>query len=35
MKLPLKDMKPGAYRVRATATSGGTTATREVGIVVR
>jgi VWFA-related protein len=35
MKLPLKDLKPGAYRVRATATSGGTTATREVGIIVR
>ena len=35
MKLPLKDLTPGAYRVRATATSGGTTATREVGIIVR
>lgn len=35
MKLPLKDLKPGAYRVRATATSGGSTATREVGIVVK
>jgi len=35
LKLPLKDLTPGAYRLRATATSGGTTATREVGIVVR
>ena len=35
MKLPLKDLTPGAYRVRATATSGGTTATREVGIIVK
>jgi hypothetical protein len=35
LKLSLKDLKPGAYRLRATATSGGTTATREVGIIVR
>jgi len=35
LKLPLKDLKPGAYRLRVTATSGGATATREVGIVVR
>ncbi len=35
LKLPLKDLTPGAYRLRATATSGGTTATREVGIIVR
>ncbi len=35
VKLPLKGLTPGAYRVRATATSGGTTATREVGVIVR
>jgi VWFA-related protein len=35
LKLPLKGLTPGAYRVRATATTGGTTATREVGIIVR
>ncbi len=33
--LPLSDLTPGAYRVRATATSGGTTATQEIGLIVR
>lgn len=33
--LPLADLTPGAYRVRATATSGGTTATQEIGLIVR
>ena len=35
IKLPLKGLTPGAYRVRATATTGGTTATREVGLIIR
>jgi hypothetical protein len=33
--LPLSRFTPGAYRVRATATSGGTTATQEIGLIVR
>ena len=35
LKMPLKDLKPGAYRVRATATDSKNSATREIGIVVR
>jgi len=35
LKIPLKGLTPGAYRVRATATSGGTTAVREVGMIVQ
>ena len=33
--LPLPDLTPGAYRVSATATGGGTTATQEIGLIVR
>jgi hypothetical protein len=33
--LVLKGLTPGAYVVRATATTGGTTAKREVGMIVR
>jgi VWFA-related protein len=33
--IPLKDLTPGAYRVRATATDGKATATKEVGMIVR
>ncbi len=35
LKMALKDLTPGAYRVRATATEGKATATKEIGIVVR
>jgi hypothetical protein len=35
VKMPLKDVKPGAYRVHATVTDGKNTATREIGIIVR
>jgi VWFA-related protein len=33
--LPLSGFTPGAYRLRATATTGGTTATQEIGLIVR
>ena len=35
LKMPLKDLKPGAYRVHATATDGKNSATREIGLIVR
>ena len=35
LKMPLKDLKPGAYRVRVTATDGKATATKEIGLIVR
>ena len=35
LKLPLSGLTPGAYRIRATATDGRSTATKEVGIVVK
>jgi len=35
LKIPLKDLTPGAYRVRVTATDGRATATKDVGMIVR
>jgi hypothetical protein len=35
LNMPLKDVKPGAYRVRASATDGKATAAKEIGLVVR
>jgi hypothetical protein len=35
LNMPLKDLKPGAYRVRVSATDGKAAATKEVGIIVR
>ena len=35
LTMPLKDLKPGAYRVRASATDGKATATKEIGLIVR
>ena len=35
VRLPLSTLAPGAYRLRVTATDGGNTAAREVGIVIK